>query len=71
MAETLKQHARWLDLAAGVYVSLAEGDEDAAVARYADFLANIPEEPLAETALVRLMTGAAADLRASDDCSDV
>jgi hypothetical protein len=70
MAETLKQHARWLDLAADVYASLAEGDEDAAVARYGDFLEGIPDEPLAETALVRLMTGAAADLRASDDCSD-
>lgn len=71
MAETLKKHARWLDLAADVYVSLAEGDEDPAVARrYAEFLEGIPDDPLDETVLARLMTGAAADLRASRDCSD-
>ena len=69
-AETLKKHARWLDLAADVYVSLAEGDEDAALARYVDFLEGIPDDPLDETVLVRLMTGAAADLRASENCSD-
>jgi len=70
-AETLKKHARWLDLAADVYVSLAEGDEDPVVARrYAEFLEGIPDDPLDETVLARLMTGAAADLRASEDCSD-
>lgn len=71
MAEVLKKHARWLDLAGDVYASLAEGEEDAVIAQYANFLESIPDEPLDETALVHLMTGAAADLRAADDCSDI
>ncbi len=71
MADVLRKHARWLDLASDVYDSLAEGDEDAAAVQYADFLNSIPEDRLDERVLMRLMTGAAFDLRAADECSDI